>query len=164
MARVEISVDDPGDRVTLRSMVRAAGHEAVTDNADVVVTDDFEDAVLRSSGCPTLVLATANEVPRAVAAMRRGVYGYIFVPFQPGETEIMIERVVGGQTGSTKKETPGLGPGPMTLEEAEERHIIDTLRRCKNNRTEAARVLGIGRNTLWRKLSKMRLDVNPLEE
>lgn len=38
------------------------------------------------------------------------------------------------------------------LEEVEKRHIISALKACKNNQVEAAKRLGIARNTLWRKL------------
>ena len=44
----------------------------------------------------------------------------------------------------------------LTLAEAEQRFILDTLRRCKYNQARAARMLGIGRNTLWRKLKQAR--------
>ena len=44
----------------------------------------------------------------------------------------------------------------VTLEEVETRHILATLRRCRHNQSEAARILGIGRNTLWRKRKKIR--------
>jgi two-component system response regulator HydG len=42
--------------------------------------------------------------------------------------------------------------GILTLEEVERRHIIATLQRLGDNRKETARALGIGENTLWRKL------------
>jgi DNA-binding protein Fis len=44
---------------------------------------------------------------------------------------------------------------PLTLEEVEEVHILDTMRRCRDNQARAARELGIGRNTLWRKLKRI---------
>jgi two-component system response regulator HydG len=45
------------------------------------------------------------------------------------------------------------GQGPLgTLEEVERDHIGRVLEACNGNRAEAARMLGIGRNTLWRKL------------
>jgi two-component system response regulator HydG len=44
-------------------------------------------------------------------------------------------------------------PGPLeSLEEVERRHIVKVIRACSGNQAEAARVLGIARNTLWRKL------------
>jgi DNA-binding NtrC family response regulator len=39
-----------------------------------------------------------------------------------------------------------------TLAEVELDHVLRVLERCGGSQTEAARVLGIGRNTLWRKL------------
>ena len=39
-----------------------------------------------------------------------------------------------------------------TLAEVERDHVLRVLERCGGSQSEAARVLGIGRNTLWRKL------------
>jgi DNA-binding NtrC family response regulator len=39
-----------------------------------------------------------------------------------------------------------------TLAEVEREHVLRVLERCGGSQAEAARVLGIGRNTLWRKL------------
>ncbi|HEX4621329.1 MAG TPA: sigma-54-dependent Fis family transcriptional regulator [Myxococcaceae bacterium] len=44
------------------------------------------------------------------------------------------------------------GNGLLTLAESEKRHILATLESLKGNRTAAAKALGIGRNTLSRKL------------
>ncbi len=41
-----------------------------------------------------------------------------------------------------------------TLKEMEQRYILETVEHCGNNYDEAARVLGIGRTTLWRKLKE----------
>jgi two-component system response regulator HydG len=41
-----------------------------------------------------------------------------------------------------------------TLAEAEREHILGVLGGCGGSIVEAARVLGIGRNTLWRKLKQ----------
>jgi two-component system response regulator HydG len=44
-------------------------------------------------------------------------------------------------------------PGSLrTLAEVEEEHVLSVLRACRGVQADAARVLGIGRNTLWRKL------------
>ena len=42
--------------------------------------------------------------------------------------------------------------GIPTLEEIEKRHILDTLRQLDGNRKETAKVLGVGENTLHRRL------------
>jgi len=42
--------------------------------------------------------------------------------------------------------------GPMTLDEIEKQHIIRVLESTGQNRTRAARILGIGLRTLQRKL------------
>jgi Nif-specific regulatory protein len=57
--------------------------------------------------------------------------------------------------GQEEWEEPSLrdsAPGGLTLAEVEKRHILRTLARCDGNRTRAAAALGIGRNTLARKL------------
>ena len=42
----------------------------------------------------------------------------------------------------------------LTLEELEQQYILRTLREYKGNRTKTAEALGIGRNTLIRKLKR----------
>lgn len=46
----------------------------------------------------------------------------------------------------------------MTLEEVERRHVLKVLRACNGNRLEAARILGIDRKTLARKLARWNTD------
>jgi two-component system response regulator HydG len=46
----------------------------------------------------------------------------------------------------------------LTLDEAERRHILRVLEACGGQQLDAARVLGIGRTTLWRKLKTFGLD------
>ncbi len=41
---------------------------------------------------------------------------------------------------------------PLRLADAERAHVLSALRRCGGSPAEAARALGIGRTTLWRKL------------
>ena len=52
---------------------------------------------------------------------------------------------------STASRSDGYAPG-RPLAEVEHDHILRTLEHCDGNRSEAARMLGIGRNTLARKL------------
>ena len=150
MARVQLILDDPGDRLTLKALLEAEGHVVVERDPEVVIASDVEIAAAYAHDHPTLILATASQVRDAVAAMRRGVFGYIFVPFQPGEAGVMVQRALGSQPASAED------PSPETLEEVETRHILAALRHCKNKQAPTARLLGIGRNTLWRKLKRIR--------
>ena len=52
----------------------------------------------------------------------------------------------------------------MTLAEIEKRHILQRLEQCGGNRSEAARQLGISRNTLARKLKSYGMEDEEAEE
>jgi DNA-binding NtrC family response regulator len=54
-------------------------------------------------------------------------------------------------------ELPASAGGPASLEELEKRAIRDALARCGGNLSDAARQLGIGRSTLYRKMDQFGL-------
>jgi DNA-binding NtrC family response regulator len=160
MARVALEVHEPANRITLKAMLEAEGHEIVAAEPQVTLCDDLNRAVeLAAQGPAVLALVNPADVREAVQAMRKGVYGYILVPFLPGEAPLMVDRACGRAT------VPDEDNGRiLSLEEAEMQHIQHVLRRCKGNQAEAARVLGIGRNTLWRKLKRARPASPPPQE
>jgi Nif-specific regulatory protein len=49
---------------------------------------------------------------------------------------------------------------PMSLEELERRHILATLNATNWNKSQTARILGIERSTLDRKIDRYELDTN----
>jgi DNA-binding NtrC family response regulator len=151
MARIHLDIADPRTRLTLKTILQAEGYVVADEQPDIAVCDKPERAVLCAKARPTLVIAGAAGIAAAVDAMKRGVYGYIFVPFQPGEPGLMVRRALDtGKLSQPEAETA------MPIRDAEKDLILATLRRCKNNQTQAAKLLGIGRNTLWRKLKKIR--------
>ena len=159
MARVRLDIGDPANRVTLRAILQADGHEIVEDDPDVVFTDRPDETAANRREQPCILLTRAGDAHRAVQAMRQGAFGYVLAPFQPGEAEIMIRRALewrGAAQGDAAEPASENGAFPLRIQDAEAELILETLRRCKNNQTEAARVLGIGRNTLWRKLKRIR--------
>ena len=54
--------------------------------------------------------------------------------------------------------TPEMASSPTTLEEQETEHILNVLNMAGGNKTKAARMLGIDRVSLWRKLKKLGID------
>jgi DNA-binding NtrC family response regulator len=156
MARILLLIEDDASRLTLKAILEAEGHRIVKESADLAFADDPARARAYALRMPVLLLATAAGIPAAVEALREGVYGYIFVPLQPGEAALMVRRALNADEMPAPSEAE-----PQTLAEAERRHIEAALRRCRFNQARAARELGIGRNTLWRKLRAMRQEADP---
>jgi DNA-binding NtrC family response regulator len=124
---------------------------------DAAIVDDTSRARILSRQGPVLLLTTMSERSNAVEAMRGGVYNYLLTPFEPGEAVILLNRALRSHNATPPPTTPYDFSGPLVpLEKVENQYILEVLRRCRNNQAEAARVLGIGRNTLWRKLKKIR--------
>jgi Nif-specific regulatory protein len=59
-----------------------------------------------------------------------------------------------GQAGGGASVASAPGRAPLLLAEVERRHILEVLEQAGGNRSVAAKVLGIGRNTLARKLKR----------
>ncbi len=153
MARIALHIQDPANRLTLKALLEAVGHQTVEIEPEVCMADNAEQAVGLSGACPTLLLCPVAEVSAAVAAMERGVFDYVLLPLQPGEAPVKVARAL--QCKGVRQGAPPADAPPRPLAEVEAEHILDTLRRCRYNRSEAARALGIGRNTLWRKLKAL---------
>jgi DNA-binding NtrC family response regulator len=147
MAHVQLLLNDPAARMLLKAMLEADGHKIVSGPAEITICDNAETAESYADKVPSLFVTPISGVPRAVEAMRKGVYGYILLPLQSGEAGVMVRRAI---DGAAKPDTVDLS----TLEAAELRHIEAVVRHCRGNRVEASKILGIGRNTLWRKLGK----------
>jgi DNA-binding NtrC family response regulator len=52
----------------------------------------------------------------------------------------------------------GVAAGTLAIEEAEKQYILQILEKCQGRKMEAARLLGINKTTLWRKMKKFGLD------
>lgn len=157
MALIGLHINDPANRLTLKAMLELEGHRILEGDVGtpVLITDDLDRAADRVTEATTvLVLCKNEELGRAVEGMKKGVYGYIVLPFQPGEAGLMVQRAT--STSATEPVgTPNADAPLRRLEDVESDYILGVLRRCKNNQARAARILGIGRNTLWRKLRKI---------
>lgn len=147
MARIRLFIEDPVHYQALTTMLESAGHTITDTDPDLAFCDRADAAIRLAPTMPVLLLATITQLHEAVAAMVQGVFGYIMAPLIPGEAAIAVQRVL--ESAATRARAPA-----VTLEEVELNHILLVLDQCGGNQAEAARRLGIGRNTLWRKLKK----------
>jgi len=113
-------------------------------------------------GCATYHCGPCSLSPAALDRLLD--YGW---PGNVRELEHAMERAVVLAEGKPRIEASDLPPeiagsspgdakedGPLALAEVERRHILLVLEKMGGNRKETARVLGIGANTLWRKLKQ----------
>jgi two-component system response regulator RegA len=99
-------------------------------------------------GTRIVVLTGYASVATAVEAVRRGATHYLTKPADADEILAAFER---GPDGADLPVTP---TQPMSLDRVEWEHINRVLMDCDGNVSEAARVLGLHRRTLQRKLAK----------
>jgi len=156
MVKIALDIEDMTNRFTLKGMLEAAGHGIGSDGAEVAIVDTPKKALPLVKGCPTLILATVGDIPDAIDAMRVGVFGYILLPFQPGEAALMVARALDASASGNTEGEATVSKKSRTLAEVEGEHILATLRRCNDNHSKASDALGIGRNTLWRKLKQIK--------
>jgi len=65
---------------------------------------------------------------------------------------------VGGQASASELSMPATTPPSGTVEGAEKETILRALHDADGNQTRAAQALGMGRNTLWRKMKKFGIE------
>jgi Nif-specific regulatory protein len=105
---------------------------------------------LAAYGWPGNVRELENCVESAVVVSDGAVIGPDDLPLPERTLFGARSRPPASQSGGEPQE------GVLTLEEVERRHILRVLRCADGNQTLAASMLGIGRNTLARKLRKYR--------
>ncbi len=100
------------------------------------------EAAILSYAWPGNVRELGNAVKHGCALARGGVIelGHLPEELQPG--------------GAATPGAPVRDGGPMRLDDAERAHVLRVLDRCGGSPNEAARLLGIGRTTLWRRLRR----------
>ncbi len=90
---------------------------------------------------PGNVRELSNFIERGVALAQGEVLGVEHLPQHLGRLTVRVF-------------APELAAAPATLEAQEKAHILHALKLAGGNRSEAARMLGIDRVSLWRKLKK----------
>jgi len=170
MAGIELHIDDPVLRETARRLLEREGHHVTDRDGDVLLAQSPGRAKnLMDRKKPLLMFAGLAEVAEAVALMRQGAFGYVLRPLQPGELEVMVSRACAATMryrSSSSSTTPTDSAAALpasnpsdSLRDLEREAILAALQASGGNRSRAARQLGIGRNTLWRKIRAYGLNV-----
>lgn len=94
-----------------------------------------------------VVLTGYGSIATALEAVRRGALSYLTKPVDVEEILIAFEKGIDGVAADAPSEVPSLA-------RVEWEHIQRVLVECDGNISEAARVLGIHRRSLQRKLGK----------
>ncbi len=98
------------------------------------------------------------------AAGLRALQGYDY-PGNVRELENIIERAMILETGreltpeslmlgEQRDNNPEPGEATVRIDEAEREHVLRVLQNCNGRKLEAARLLGINKTTLWRKMKR----------
>ena len=105
--------------------------------------------MLLSYDWPGNVRELENAIERAVLLSHDPIIGPDDLPdtLRKGSEDILLGLIAEGIEGE------------YTLKELERRYIEAVLRRNRGNRSKTAEQLGIGRNTLWRKIKEYKIDV-----
>jgi len=163
--KIALIDDDETFRETLARSLRRRGHEIISTDATeaAAICADFQpDAILLDLKMPgetglSLIPQFKITVPRAKIVMLTG-YGSIATAMEavklgasdyltkPADTD-QIEAALEGKARDTEIDIP-------SLDRVEWEHLQRILADCNNNISQAARLLGIDRRSLQRKLSK----------
>lgn len=154
MAAIFLDIADGALRLTLDVMLQVEGHSIVEKDEELLITDSVNRALQAVHTTAVLVLVPVSQVPDAIIAMQQGVQDYALLPLQPGEIPLKVERILARSSRGQRLDDSDHDPEALLLARVEKEHIFRVLRLCKGNQLQAARRLGIGRNTLWRKLKR----------
>jgi len=173
--------DDDDTRAALADTLSDLGHTIETSangdaalerlaaaKFDVVLTDvrmpgmNGIELCRRLSGerpnLPVLVMTAFSDTESALGALRAGASDFITKPLSVERLASTLERAL--RRGPQSRFVVRATPAPRALEDVERRHILHVLDALGWNKAEAARVLGINRATLYRKLQRYGLEGN----
>jgi two-component system, response regulator RegA len=94
------------------------------------------------------VLTGYGSIATAIEAVRRGATNYLT---KPADADEILSALGEGPPGGEGTAVPAK---PMSLDQVEWEHINRILLECDGNVSEAARILGLHRRSLQRKLAK----------
>jgi DNA-binding NtrC family response regulator len=125
--------------------------------------DGSERLLMERPGLPVALFADRDANRTAEAAVRRGVFDYLPWPLDPHRLRVilahaiermrLLERIRRLEAAASPE--VDLPDGNLrAIDRLEKRAIVDALRRSNGNVREAARLLGFGQATVYRKIKR----------
>jgi DNA-binding NtrC family response regulator len=111
----------------------------------------LEKAVQKNPGVSVLAMSAAHSVDAAIEAIKHGAYDFLRKPLDfPRLMRTLDELAAQSGKPSPSASISGENWRPLPLSEMRRIHIRRVLETCNGNRVRAARMLGIGRTSLYR--------------
>ena len=167
--------DDNAVRLSLSLALKRAGFESVTAAAETEALAAVRDSKIRLAildmnltlsttgrngvellrkvrilrpDLPVIMITAWGTIPLAVETMNYGAVDFITKPWSNTDLIAKVRKALNDRELEERSET---------LDEMEREAIKQALRRCDGNLTEAARQLGITRQSLYRRIEKFKL-------
>jgi DNA-binding NtrC family response regulator len=121
---------------------------------DVNGLDLLRDIRRAVPGCEVILMTGHAGIETAVEAMKRGAREYLTKPFDFDRLRKVLADIRGEILLRAQVVALEGGMPPPLLRDVERGHIVDTLRRVNGNRMAAAKLLGISRRALYRRLDR----------
>jgi DNA-binding NtrC family response regulator len=111
----------------------------------------FLEKALRQDPRTSVILMSAlHSVDSAIEAIKHGAYDYLCKPLDFARAAKTLDELAERLQESRLSESADQDWRPLPLSEMRRIHIQRVLKTCNGNRVRAARVLGIGRTSLYR--------------
>lgn len=148
-----------------RALERLEGAEVLVTDLNMPGTSGLalcEQATARWPDLPVVVITAFGMQDTAVVANRHGAWEFVEKPLDVDTFALVLDRAVqhGRLRGEVRRLRGPEDPPPVVsealppLDEIEKRHILKVLERVGGSKSAAARILGVDRATLYRKLDR----------
>jgi DNA-binding NtrC family response regulator len=111
----------------------------------------LEKLLFQDPGMHVILMSAAHSVDSAIEAIKHGAYDYLCKPLDyPRLTKVLDDLAERLRKLQSSAITPNGDWRPLPLSEMRSMHIQRVLETCNSNRVRVARMLGIGRTSLYR--------------
>jgi DNA-binding NtrC family response regulator len=159
-ARILVIDDDSIVDLLRDAGLEVAGVRELDGEVCDVVIADLDKVERYRPGQLVVLLADGASIERAVDAVHAGAYDFVIRPVRAEILVLTVERAL--REHAMQRELARLRrhlgiddprSAPMSLHELERAYIRRVIQMASGNISEAARILGIDRRTIYRKLS-----------